>query len=156
MTERLPPDELGVVGENMFRTLCGQARLVCNKSDRDVTGWDFIVEFPMAAPDAAVPLDQRPADACHVQLKSTAGESGSRVSAKLSAVERLAKDPRPALIVAFRLRPDGQPLVGYIIHLIGDELARVLRRLRAGEANRAFDINRATINFDYLQTGARV
>lgn len=155
MTERLPPDELGVVGENMFRTLCGQARLVCNKSDRDVTGWDFIVEFPMAAPAAAVSLDQRAADACHVQLKSTAGESGSRVSAKLSAVERLAKDPRPALIVAFRLRADGQPLVGYVIHLIGGELARVLRRLRAAEAKRAFDINRATISFDYLKAGTR-
>lgn len=156
MTERLPPDELGVVGENMFRTLCGQARLVCNKSDRDVTGWDFIVEFPMAAPGAIIPLDQRSADACHIQLKSTAGESGSRVSAKLSAVERLAKDPRPALIVVLRLRPDGQPLVGYVIHLIGDELARVLRRLRAAEANRAFDINRATISFDYLKAGTRL
>ena len=100
MTQRLPPDELGFVG------------------DRDVTGWDFIIEFPMAGPDAGVPLDQRPAKACHVQLKSTAGENGSRVSAKLSAVERLAKDPRPALIVAFRLRSDGQPLAGYVIHLI--------------------------------------
>lgn len=155
MTERLPPDELGAVGENIFRTLCGQARLACNKSDRDVTGWDFIVEFPMATPDAGIPLDQRATNACHVQLKSTAGESGSRVSAKLSAVERLAKDPRPALIVAFRLRPDGQPLVGYVIHLIGDELARVLRRLRAAEADRAFDINRTTISFDYLKVGTR-
>jgi hypothetical protein len=134
MTQRLPPDELGFVGENMFRTFCGQARLVCNKSDRDVTGWDFIIEFPMAGPDAGVPLDQRPAKACHVQLKSTAGENGSRVSAKLSAVERLAKDPRPALIVAFRLRSDGQPLAGYVIHLIDDGLAHVLHRLRAAEA----------------------
>ncbi len=155
MTERLPPEKLGAVGENMFRTLCGQARLVCNKSDRDVTGWDFIVEFPMATPDAGTPLDRRTADACHVQLKSTAGESGSRVSAKLSAVERLAKDPRPALIVALRLRAGGQPLVGYVIHLIGDELARVLRRLRVAEANRAFDINRMTISFDYLKAGTR-
>lgn len=155
MTERLPPDELGAIGENMFRTLCGQARLVCNKSDRDVTGWDFIVEFPMATPAAGIPLDQRAADACHVQLKSTAGDSGSRVSAKLSAIERLAKDPRPAVIVALRLRRDGQPLVGYVIHLIGDELARVLRRLREAEAKRAFDINRATISFDYMKAGSR-
>jgi hypothetical protein len=155
MTQRLPPDELGVVGENMLRTLCGQARLVCNKSDRDVTGWDFIVEFPMAGPEAEVPLDQRPAKACHVQLKSTAGENGSRVSAKLSAIERLAKDPRPALIVAFRLRSDGQPLAGYVIHLIGNELSRVLHRLRLAEANRAFDINRATISFDYRKVGVR-
>jgi hypothetical protein len=155
MTQRLPPDELGVVGENMFRTLCGQARLVCNKSDRDVTGWDFIVEFPMAGPDAEVPLDQRPAKGCHVQLKSTAGENGSRISAKLSAVERFAKDPRPALIVVFRLRSDGQPLAGYVIHLIGDELARVLHRLRLAEAKRAFDLNRATISFDYRKGGVR-
>lgn len=155
MTDRLPPDELGAVGENIFRTLSGQARLVCNKSDRDVTGWDFIVEFPMATPEGMVSLDQRSADACHVQLKSTAGESGSRVSAKLSAVERLAKAPRPALIVVLRLRPNGQPLVGYVIHLIGDKLARVLRRLRVAEANRAFDVNRATISFNYLKAGVR-
>jgi hypothetical protein len=153
MITRLPPDELGSVGESMFRTLCGQARLVCNKSDRDVTGWDFIVEFPMAAQDASI--DQRPAKACVVQLKSTSGENGSRVSAKLSAVERLAKDPRPAFIVVFRLRSDGQPIAGYVIHLIGDELSRVLRRLREAEANRAFDVNRATISFDYRKVGVR-
>ena len=155
MTQRLLPDELGIVGENMFRTLCGQARLVCNKSDRDVTGWDFIVEFSMAGPDAAVPLDQRPAKACHIQLKSTAGENGGRVSAKLSAVERFAKDPRPGLIVVFRLRSDGQPLAGYVIHLVGNELARVLRRLRLAEAKRAFNVNRATISFDYRKRGVR-
>ena len=139
----------------MFRTLCGQARLVCNKSDRDVTGWDFIVEFPMADPGVAVPLDQRPTTACRIQLKSTAGEHGNRVSARLSAVERLAKDPRPALIVVLRLRSNGQPLAGYVIHLIGAELARVLRRLRSAEATRAFEVNRATISFDYQKAGTR-
>lgn len=155
MSERLPPDELGNVAENLFRTLCGQSRLVCNKSDRDVTGWDFVVEFPMARPDQAKPLDQRAARACPIQLKSTTGESGSRVSVKLSAIERLAKDPRPALLVIFRLRSDGAPIAGYVIHLIGQELGRVLQRLREAEARRALDINRATISFDYREVGTR-
>jgi hypothetical protein len=101
MSQKLTPDELGDVGESKFKLLCGQAKLVCNKSSRDVTGWDFIVEFPMVEPGSTVALDQRPTTACHVQLKSTAGESGRRVALRLSAIERLAKDARPALIVVF-------------------------------------------------------
>lgn len=40
----LTPEALGVSGEDLFRSMC--AGLTCNKSDRDVTGWDFRVELP--------------------------------------------------------------------------------------------------------------
>lgn len=67
----------------------------------------------------------------------------------------MAKDPRPALLIVFRLRSDGAPIAGYVIQLIGRELARVLQRLREADARRAFDINRATISFDYQEVGVR-
>ncbi|MGV8364822.1 hypothetical protein, partial [Pseudomonas aeruginosa] len=78
--------------------LCSQARLTANKSDRDRTGWDFRVEFPIAAA-AGMTLDQRLPRACQIQIKTTAGERGSRDVAKLSAIERLAKDVAPAAVV---------------------------------------------------------
>lgn len=150
MTESLTPDELGDVGESLFRKLCGQAKLICNKSDRDRTGWDFRVEFPFDA-QVGIPLDQRTPRSCLVQLKSTAAESGTRVSASLSSIERLAKDVYPAVVVVFRLRPDGSELQGYAIHLLNDELSRILHRLRRAEADGRADVNHLKITFDYLR-----
>jgi len=48
----------------------------------------------------------------------------------LSAIERLAKDPRPAFVIVLRLAPDGREVAGYLIHLIGQFWKRILRRLR--------------------------
>ncbi|MCZ8150540.1 MAG: hypothetical protein O9325_22125, partial [Roseomonas sp.] len=127
----------------------------CNKSVVDVMGWDFIVEFPMASAGQAIPLDQRPTNAARVQLKSTLGRAGNRVRLSLSAIDRLAKDPRPALIVVFRLRTDGELQSGYLVHLVGGELARVLRRLRVAEARKAHDINHIDISYDYEKVGVR-
>jgi hypothetical protein len=153
MTRVLPGAVLGDIGESLFQLLCAQASLVCNKSTRDVTGWDFLVEFPMAKPSSALPLDQRPTTACLVQLKSTAGGGIARTSLRLSAVERLAKDARPAVIVVLLLRADGAGITGYVIHLLGQQLAHVLMRLRRAHARKALDINNASITFEYRKTG---
>ncbi|QEH81582.1 hypothetical protein EIK56_27240 [Sphingomonas sp. C8-2] len=152
---RLTSDQLGAAGESLFESLCLRARLEPNKSQRDRTGWDFIVELPMKEPDDAISLDHRRPTTCHVQLKSTAGENGPRVSIRLSAIERLAKDVNPAFLIVFRLRPDGEPLRGYLIHLLGAHLARILRRLRGAQARQALDINHATISFNYRDSGVR-
>jgi hypothetical protein len=118
-------------------------------------GWDFIVEFPMLPVSQALPLDQRPTNGARAQLKSTLGRAGNRIRLSLSAVDRLAKDPRPALIVVFRLRADGELQSAYLVHLIGNELVRVLRRLRLAEARKAHDINHADISYDYEKVGIR-
>ena len=102
---RLSPDDLGQTGEDLFRRLCSQAQLVCNKSERDRAGWDFVVDLPIPI-DGAKTLDQRAAPACVLQLKSTTNSNPARMA--LSKIERIAKDPRPAFIVVFRLAPDGR------------------------------------------------
>ena len=155
MESELDPDRIGRIGERQFEVLCERAGLYCNKSAVDVMGWDFIVEFPMGPPGQALPLDQRPTNAARVQLKSTLGRTGNRICLSLSAIDRLAKDPRPALIVVFRLRADGELQSAYLVHLIGNELARVLRRLRLAEARKAHDINHTDISYDYEKVGVR-
>ena len=155
MESELDPDRIGRIGERQFEVLCERAGLYCNKSVVDVMGWDFIVEFPMTSADQALPLDQRPTNAARVQLKSTLGRAGNRIRLSLSAIDRLAKDPRPALIVVFRLRANGELQSAYLVHLIGNELARVLRRLRLAEARKAHDINHTDISYDYEKVGVR-
>lgn len=152
MPRVLTSDELGEAGETLFANLCVRAGFTCNKSNRDRTGWDFVVEFPMAGPDAGA-LDARLPTACAVQLKSTA--SAGPVKLSLSAIERLAKDSRPAFVVVLRLTPEGEPRTGYLIHLLGPALARVLHRLRTAHAQGRFDLNKLTITFDPVRFGAR-
>lgn len=146
----LTPEALGDVGEDRFRSLCSAAGVICNKSERDRTGWDFRVELPFDEQNGAA-LDQRSPRVCQVQVKATAGESGSRITAKLSAIERLAKDVVPAAIIILRLRHDGSPVAGYVVHLIDDDLGRVLRRLRKASADARRDLNHMTISFDYAK-----
>lgn len=155
MESELDPDRIGRIGERQFEALCERAGLYCNKSAVDVMGWDFIVEFPMAPAGRALPLDQRPTNAARVQLKSTLGRAGNRIRLSLSAIDRLAKDPRPALIVVFRLKTDGELQFAYLVHLIGNELACVLKRLRLAEARKAYDINHTDISYDYEKVGMR-
>lgn len=151
---KLDADQLGHVAEAQFVALCAQAGWVANKSDRDRTGWDFIVEAPMSLADSRIPLDQRQPTSCHVQLKSVAG-AGGRVKLRLSSADRLAKDPRPAILIVLRLDARGELQAGFLIHLIGAPLAKVLRRLREAEAAGRRDTNRMTISFDVEKTGRR-
>ncbi|WP_316200655.1 MULTISPECIES: hypothetical protein [unclassified Bradyrhizobium] len=155
MGNDLKSEQIGRIGERQFELLCERAGLFCNKSSVDVMGWDFIVEFPMESIEQGVTLDQRPARGVRIQLKSTLGRSGSRIRLSLSAIDRLAKDAHPAVIVVFRMKSNGELQSGYLVHLIGDELARVLRRLRVAEAHRAHDINHADIGYDFEKAGRR-
>ncbi|QQV79390.1 hypothetical protein H5J25_20080 (plasmid) [Sphingomonas aliaeris] len=147
MMTKLTPEQLGDAGEDLFKLLCSQAQLIPNPSIRDRTGWDFRVEFPMGDATATT-LDKRLPRVCQVQIKATAGSSGV-VTAPLSAVDRLAKDTAPAAIVIFRMRADGTPLMGYVVDLIDDELARILQRLRSVDKAGRTDTNRIKITFDY-------
>lgn len=155
MEHDLESERIGLIGEQQFQLLCAQAGLVCNKSTVDVMGWDFIVEFPAGYFGSDAALDQRQAKAVRVQLKSTVGRTSSRVRLSLSAVDRLAKDAHPSVIVVLRISQEGRGQSGYLVHLIGDELGRVLKRLRLAEAEQARDVNNTDISYNYEKVGAR-
>jgi hypothetical protein len=151
----LESERIGLIGEQQFQLLCAQAGLLCNKSAVDVMGWDFIVEFPVERFKGGLTLDQRQAKAVRVQLKSTVGRTKSRVRLSLSSVDRLAKDPHPSVIVVFRMSQEGKLQSVYLVHLFGDELARVLKRLRLAEVDEAYDINKTDISYNYEKVGTR-
>lgn len=150
----LTPDELGDAGEALFRSLAATARLIANSSDIDKKGWDFFVQpgGPRAASNEM--LDKRSEWSCHVQLKATAEKKPTSVRVKLSTFETFAKLPGPTLLVVFALHPDGRPKQGFVVHIIGDQLRRVLLRLRQAEAKGNADLTKETLSFDYTSKGS--
>lgn len=145
----LASDDLGETGEALFKNLCARTGLNCIKSDRDRTGWDFVVEFPFARAGGIDTLDQRQKTTCNVQLKSTAIVGKRSISLKLSAADLLAKDSHPAFIVVFMLTKTGEPLRGYLIHLLDDALLKLLKRLRQVEVSGRHDTHNLTISFEF-------
>ena len=142
-------DDLGAAAEGLFTYLCPRADMICNRSDRDRSGWDFVVDLRMQEGL----LDQRLKTSAHVQLKATSSIGTGSVTLRLSSADLLAKDPHPALIAVFRMRPDGTPIRGYMVHLLGEPLERLLRRLRHEEFSGRRSINRQRISFDYRRFG---
>lgn len=146
----LTSEQLGEEGEGLFASLCNRAGLTANKSTKDAFGWDFVVER-MDEGDPAVPLDRRSKSTARVQVKCSAARGSAVLS--LSAAERLAKDPNPSLVVFFRMKDDGTPVRGHLIHIIGRNLARVLKRLRTAHTLKKRDLNKQSISFDPARDG---
>lgn len=151
--EILSNEDLGESAESLFKHLCDRAGLTANKSNRDRTGWDFIVDFPFRDERSPRTLDQRQKVTCHVQVKATASLGNGSVSLKLSAADLLAKDSRPSLIVVFRLNKEGAAIRGYLVHLLDEPLGKLLRRLRLEESKGQRDIQKRKISFAYRKLG---
>ena len=125
-------DELGEKGESHFKEICADAGLICNKSDRDRSGWDFIVEFPQDLASGTT-LDRRIAPiSCHIQLK-TMKDGNKSFKMRLTSAERLAKEVKPAFVYVFLVNDKLQFTRSYILHFMGDRLSAVLKKLRAEE-----------------------
>lgn len=130
----LTQDELGEKGESRFKELCADAKLICNKSDRDRAGWDFIVDFQFGD-QGKLSLDKRLSPtSCHIQVK-TIYSSTQRVRLKLNMAERLAKELKPSFIFVIKVSDDLSVSEVYLIHLLGDRLGSVLKRLRKESAS---------------------
>lgn len=144
----LNSDELGHKGELHFATVCNDAHLVANRVDRDRNGWDFIVDFPFRSDGPPTSLDKRDAPiSCRVQVK-TIWHDNEAVELRLSAAERLAKDPKPTFIYVLKIDDNGQAVRGHLIHLLDNNLAKILKRLRREHARGNQKINRHYISFN--------
>src|ERR1700733_6953189 len=127
----LNADQLGEKGQARFKEICADARLICNKSDRDLAGWDFIVEFEFEdVIESKIPLEIRKVPlSCHVQVK-TLIQKNDRFKLRLSSAERLAKELKPAFICVLKVDEDLVFVDAYLIHILSGPLEKILKRLR--------------------------
>jgi hypothetical protein len=153
----LSADELGEKGEARFKEICADAGLVYNKSDRDRTGWDFIVEFPFEIPsDVSTPLESRKVPlSCHVQVK-TLLEKNDRFKMRLSSAERLAKELKPAFVCVFKVNHELRIVDAYLIHILNKPLGKILKRLRNEDVAGNSTPNKKTISMSASVDGARI
>lgn len=131
--------------ETSFARLCAEAGAVCNQSQEDENGWDFLVEFPPA--DAPGPADTHPPiRTSFVQVKSTRTRRPA-CTIKLSNALKAAQSREPWFVVLM-FETQSEPEI-YAVHvwqgLMEKWLAEV-RRARIEEA--ALHKRRITIHFD--------
>jgi len=143
----LANDSLGEKGESRFREICADAGLICNSAGHDRAGWDFIVEFGFEMPNGSNTLDKRKRQySCHIQVKSMWVDN-DRFEMRLSSAEFLAKEPKPTFVYVLKANEKLEFIEAYLIHLLDDNLATILKRLRREQAQGAAAINRKKITF---------
>jgi len=152
----LNADELGEKGEARFRELCADAALICNRSDRDRAGWDFIVDFPFDSVSDGGSLEaRRPPLSCHIQVK-TLFEGNDRLQMRLSSAERLAKEMKPTFIYVLKASPTLEFADAYLIHLLDEPLGKILKALRRADVAGASASNRRKISMSARSYGRRI
>lgn len=123
-------DHIGRLGEIHFDNLANRARLLSCRLDPDRIGRDRIVEFELEDCAGGPSYDTRPAPiGCSVQIKTVLWHTRD-VRISLSNAMRMAGDPRPTFICVIRVGRCDDVIDMRFIHLVGDNLARVLERLR--------------------------
>jgi hypothetical protein len=151
----LDADDIGELGESKFRSICASARLICNKSERDRAGWDFIVQFPVTENSPGT-LEVRAAPpTCYFQVKTTKTDKNS-VSSRLTSLERLAKEPIPTFIYILKLDAKDEPVSAHLIHLLDEPLAEILKRLRLEDIEGKGVANRKKLSLSITKHGVRL
>ena len=125
-------EDLAGWAEDRFALYCSQAGVVANKSSKDRTGWDYLLEFAQSNPTTAPPDLHKPEMTARVQVKSR--ERGKlSASLKLDNAHRFAASPDPCFVVLAAATDGGEPVRFYVKHFWKPEIERTLKRLRQAE-----------------------
>lgn len=123
---------LGEMAEGVLIQWAGEVGITANKSIRDRTGWDYLLEFPLQAEEGekAVPLDRQPPPVnCLLQVKGT-DLRRRRISIKLSNWTRLASSALPAFFLVLEFDGEASPQRAFLLHFWEREIRRIKQRLR--------------------------
>ena len=143
---KLKPEQIGRAGEIKLDGLCNEIALTCVALFPDLLGVDRHIEFNVPEVPVFGSLDTRPAPvSCYVQVKAK-GPGQKYWQLQLSVAERLAKTGKPAFLALFEVDDRAQVTRGYLAHIRGDLLARVLERLRDAQKRGITDLNRRMLN----------
>lgn len=126
-------EDLSDWAEDRFALYCSQAGVVANKSSRDRTGWDYLLEFLQVNSASLPPDHHKPEMTARVQVKSR--ERGKlSATIKLDNAHRFAASPDPCFVVLAAATDGGEPVRFYAKHFWKPEIERTLKRLRQAES----------------------
>lgn len=142
---------VGSMGQDEFGKLCSSAGLTRNQSREDMTGWDYLVEFPLPRVSGQ-PADMAPpALQCRVQVKAT-DKHRRKWDISLANLERLAKSPIPAFICLIEFNGEENAKNVYLVHIGEVIIRRVLKRLRELEKVPSRDMKRSKLSVVFAES----
>jgi hypothetical protein len=146
--------DVGRMGESEFRQWCAQCGLVPNPPSEDAGGWDFIVQFKTPPSSKAVlALDQMEFPTVFwVQVKSTDTRDAPDIS--LSNWRKLVDPALPAFVLLMNFGGGERPVEANLVHVDGDLITKVLRRLRKLDPADAGVLHKRTLSVAWDQTHA--
>jgi hypothetical protein len=139
-----PIERLARFAETSFATLCAAAGALCNESQEDENGWDYLVEFPA---DVAIgPADTHPpAKRAFVQIKSTRTNRPT-CSIKLSNALKAAQSRDPWFVI-LTVETRAKPKI-YAVHIWESLIEKILKAVRQATIEKApLHRRRLVINF---------
>ena len=117
-----------------------------------MTGKDFLVEFPLAAPEGAYTLDTRPIPlSCYVQVKTITCRI-HRIKVNLKAAERLVKESKPTFIAIVCLDENEEVFDIHMLHVYDSVTNSILRRLREEQVRGSSNVGSKFISFNLNST----
>jgi hypothetical protein len=137
-------ERLSRFAETSFASLCAAAGALCNESQEDENGWDYLVEFPA---DVAIgPADTHPpAKRAFVQIKSTRTNRPT-CSIKLSNALRAAQSRDPWFVI-LTVETRARPKI-YAVHIWEPLIERILKAVRQATIEKVpLHRRRLVINF---------
>lgn len=125
-------EDLGCWAEDRFALYCSKAGVVANKSNRDRTGWDYLLEFSQSN-STNIPPDRHKRElTARIQVKSRErGMLSTKI--KLDNAHRFAAASDPCFVILAAATDGGEPVRFYAKHFWKPEIERTLKRLRQSE-----------------------
>ncbi|MBK0094848.1 hypothetical protein IBT49_02595 [Erwinia sp. S63] len=143
--------KIGTMGESYFKFLCASENINCNKSEEDMAGWDYILDFPLENTPSGSDTAKGPIE-CKVQIKSTTKER--KFSAvKLSNLLRFCKSPLPTFFLFLEFGNKKEPQSLYLVHFDESLIEETLRKVRAAEqGKKKKKLHSSTMRISYDST----
>lgn len=139
---------LGSMGEKFFNFLCSSENINCNPSQEDMAGWDYILDFPLAANKKGSDVAAPPIE-CKIQIKSTT-KTRKYSDIKLSNLLRFCKSPLPNFILFIEFDDKKTPQRLYLVHFDDFLIKKSLIAIRKAEQSKIKKkINNSVLRITY-------
>jgi len=144
--------DVGGLGEKTLETWCTHVGITANPVEKDETGWDHLLEFPLLqnetqTSNAPLDLSLQPLK-CLVQVKSTDDHRG-KCAVKMDNWVRFVNTPLPAFFLVLEFDGTNYCQRAYIVHVDKIYIKKVLKRLREiGNKNQKL-LHKKTLQFKY-------
>lgn len=142
----------GRFGQKMFEAWGAQSDFTPHRADPDINGWDHFVEIVDPNAPRKTALAQVPTVlSCKVQIKTLSADTG-RCSLELSTLQKMTDVNAPWFVLVLISSALKDITAAYLLHIDGDRLAMIMRRLRSNPARRP--LNKATAQLTWSTADA--